>query len=66
MSPAPKYRARTCNTEVETKGVGDGQSGSDAMPLFSKVEKRIEGTGMANEADVFVTGFSGRAWRGEC
>jgi hypothetical protein len=52
MSPAPKYRARTCNTEVETKGVVDGQRGGDTVPLFSKVAKRIEGTGMANEADV--------------
>jgi hypothetical protein len=65
MSPAPKYRARTCNTEVETKGVGDGQRGSDTIPLFLKVAKRIEGTGMANKADVLMNVFSGRFRRGE-
>ena len=57
MSPAPKYRARTCNIEAETKGVGGGQNGGGAIPLFSLVAKRMESTGLANEANGARDGF---------
>jgi hypothetical protein len=53
MSPAPKYRARTGNTGVETKGFAGAQESTKAVPLFYATAKRIEGTGMANEADGF-------------
>jgi hypothetical protein len=53
MSPAPKYRARRCNTATETKGVGGGQRGANAVLLFSNFEKRMESTGLGIETDGF-------------
>jgi hypothetical protein len=41
---------------LKQKGLQAGQGAADALPLFCLVAKRIEGTGMANEAD----GFRGR------
>jgi hypothetical protein len=51
MSPAPKYRTRTCNVEAERKGVGSGERRGAVETLFYAVRKRVEGTGMADEAD---------------
>ena len=52
MSPAPKYRARRCNTGTEIKGVGSGERRAAVETLFYAAAERIEGTGMADEADV--------------
>ena len=66
MSPAPKYRARTCNIEVEIKGVGVGERRAPVESSICAVMKRVEGTGVADEADVetddFVIGLQLRSF----
>ena len=51
MSPAPKYRARTCNVGTEMKGVGSEERLSTVETVFDAAAGRIESTGMADEAD---------------
>jgi hypothetical protein len=51
MSPAPKYRERTCNTKTEIKGVGDGVGFGTVEGSIYAVTEHVEGTGVAIVAD---------------
>jgi hypothetical protein len=51
MSPAPKYRERTCNTKTEKQGVGDGVGFGTVEGWIYAVTEHVEGTGVAVVAD---------------
>ena len=52
-------------SKLKQKGLQAGQGAADELPLFCLVAERIEGTGMANEADGFNGAFADPDRRGE-